>query len=166
MRVLCLLATVSLLFAISKEANAQKPAPTTSQQTSTSLHGQDADDDEFWDWEGFGSACADPAQRHATISGSIAIAGYVYPDGTLDGKPLKFADVQVYSSSGQLAYAGKTDKSGWFVTRSLNPGIYRIVIDGWGSTTVRLRLALSEGEGLGGMPSLRLVENECVLVSN
>jgi len=165
MRVLWLLATVSLLFAVNKEANAQKPAPTTSQRTFTSLYGQAADDDELWDWEGFGSACTDPAQRHATIGGAGAIAGYVYPDGTLDGEPLKFAEVHVYSSSGQLAYVGKTDKNGWFTTGSLYPGNYRVVIDGWGRTSVRLRLALTEGEGLPGISSLLLVENECVLVT-
>jgi hypothetical protein len=111
------------------------------------------------------SHCPDPTQRQAAINGESFIAGSVYPHGTLNGKPLKFAEVGIYSSSGQLAYVGKTNTDGWFTTGSLPPGIYRVVVRGWGKTAVRLSPESNNPfGGLGGAFELGFVENQCVLI--
>ncbi len=161
-RVLWSIAIVSLLFAICRNADAQSLDPVTSQQASAPSS-QDAGEDELRDWEWVDFGCPDPAQRHTTIDGPAVIAGHVYPDGTLYGKPLKFAEVRVYSSLGQSVYIGKTDRDGWFITGLLPPGNYRLVIAGWGTTAVRLRPVNEGSGGLGGSPVLLLTENECVL---
>ena len=83
----------------------------------------------------------------------------------VNGKPLKFAEVRIYSSSGHLAYAGQTDTYGWFTTGSLASGIYRAVIRGWGKTAISLSPELNNAYGdFGGASELAFVENECVLI--
>ena len=109
-----------------------------------------------------GSHCPDPTQRQATINGQSFIAGSVYRDAT-GQKPLKFARVQVYSSLVQPGYTGETDKDGWFTTGPLLEGNYRLVVSGWGSTTVRLSPEQEHVE-LGGGHALILRDHECVLV--
>jgi len=106
-----------------------------------------------------GSHCPDPTRRQATIGGQT-IAAYVSPK---NGKPFSFETVRVYSSTGQLAYVGATDKEGSFSTDSLPEGDYRLTVSGWGSTSVRLSHELDKKYGsLGTSFSLDLMDNECV----
>jgi len=112
-----------------------------------------------------GSHCPDPTQRQATINGQSFITGHVNHDGTGHPKPLKFAKVQVYSSSGQLAYVGETDKDGVFTIGPLPEGNYHLVVSGWGRTTVRLSPE-QDPVGLGGDYDLILNDHECVLVES
>ena len=77
--------------------------------------------------------CSDPRWRQAKICGET-IGGHVL----LEQKPLTFAPVRLYSSSGKTAWIGATDAKGWFRTSKLPPGKYRLVVDGWGSTNVQL----------------------------
>jgi len=52
--------------------------------------------------------------------------------------PLKFAQLRLYFSSGKTAWNGKTDKDGMFTIAKMPPGHYRLVVRGWGRTTVQL----------------------------
>ena len=81
-----------------------------------------------------GSNCPDPTKQLAKSGGESFIAGNVYRHSDAERKPLKFAEVQIYSLLGQAAYVGQTDTNGWFATGSLPSGIYRVVIRGWGET--------------------------------
>src|SRR5580700_6415994 len=102
-----------------------------------------------------GSHCPDPTQRLAKSNGESFIAGHVYRHGMLNGKPLKLAEVRIYSSSGQSAYVGQTDTYGWFTTGSLPSGIYRVVIRGWGKTAISLSPELNNAYGdFGGASEL------------
>ena len=83
--------------------------------------------------------CPDPALRDVEVGGNLIIGGV-----GLHKQPLKFARVRVYSSPGNKVWSGKTDKRGWFRTRTLVPGEYRLEVDGWGSTTVRLNPELDK----------------------
>jgi hypothetical protein len=83
--------------------------------------------------------CPDPTLREVEIGGNVIIGGV-----GLHKQPLKFARVRVYSSPGNKVWSGKTDKQGWFRTRTLVPGEYRLEVDGWGSTTVRLNPELDK----------------------
>jgi hypothetical protein len=77
--------------------------------------------------------CPDTRLREAKIDGD-SITGYVL----LHKKPLMFALVRLYASVGVAAWVGFTDKNGEFATGKLPPGVYRLEIDGWGSTSVQL----------------------------
>ena len=166
MRVLCLI-TIALLLTICKDANAQNSGLIEPQPASASVSDSPSDD-ELWNWNWWpwvDYACPDPTGRHAALDGQQAIAGEVYPDGTLHGEPLRFAEVRVYSSSGQRVYVGKTSSHGWFTTGPLTSGNYRLEIEGWGSTTVRFRPEVNDGYGgLGVAWGLLLIEDECVVL--
>lgn len=71
--------------------------------------------------------------------------------------------VQLYASVGVAAWVGFTDKNGEFATVKLPPGVYRLEIDGWGSTKVRLDPNLAK-KFHGQVPtwSLLLMDNGCV----
>ena len=104
------------------------------------------------------SRCPDPRLRQAAIGGD-AIRGGVL----LHKKPLKFAQVRLYFSSGETAWVGTTDQYGAFTTDKLLPGDYRLEVSGWGSTRVRVNPELDRGFG-GQTPtwSLLLSDNACV----
>ena len=82
----------------------------------------------------------------------------------LQDKPLTFAAVRVYSSSGKTAWMGTTDANGRFRTSTLPPAKYRLEVDAWGSTVVQLNPELDKGFG-GGIRTwhLLLFDNACVL---
>jgi hypothetical protein len=103
--------------------------------------------------------CPDPRLRQATIGGEIITGGV-----TLHRKPVKFAKVQLYSSSGKTGWIGTTDKNGRFTTDKMAPGDYRLEVSGWGSTTVQLNPELDKGGFSGQIPAwnLLLSDNACV----
>jgi hypothetical protein len=77
--------------------------------------------------------CPDTRLRQAKIGGD-SITGYVL----LHTKPLRSAVVHLYASVGVAAWVGFTDENGEFDTGKLPPGVYRLEIDGWGSTSVEV----------------------------
>ena len=79
------------------------------------------------------SHCPNPRLQNPTIGGNV-IVGYV----ELNHKPLQFAKVKVYSSSGKRVWVGATDTDGMFATGEMLPGDYTIKVAGWGSGNVRL----------------------------
>jgi hypothetical protein len=102
--------------------------------------------------------CPDPRLRRATIGGDIIIGGVVSHT-----KPLKFAQVRLYFSSGKTAWKGATDKNGRFAITRMLPGFYRLEVSGWGSTTVHLSPKLDKLSN-GQIPAwnLILIDNACV----
>jgi hypothetical protein len=82
---------------------------------------------------GFASRCPDPNLRQAVIGGD-AINGFI----VLHGKPVKFAQLRLYSSSGKTAWVGRADKDGAFAIKHLPPNTYRLKVRGWGSAIIRL----------------------------
>jgi len=109
----------------------------------------------------FASQCPDPRLRQATIGGD-AIDGSI----VLQKKPMRFAQIQLYFSSGKTAWVGTTGKDGTFHITHLQPGTYRLVVRGWGSTKIRLDPKLTK-LGNGQIPrwSVQLMDNECVAYS-
>jgi len=103
------------------------------------------------------SRCPDPKLQEAAIGGNTINGGVV-----LHKKPLKFAKVRVYSSSGETAWIGKTDKNGAFKTAQLPPGDYRLEISGWGSTTIHLNPEIDKGFRQTPVWNILLVDNACV----
>jgi hypothetical protein len=103
------------------------------------------------------SRCPDPKLQEAEIGGNTINGGVV-----LHKKPLKFAKVRVYSSSGETAWIGKTDKGGAFKTAQLPPGDYRLEISGWGSTTIHLNPEIDKGTRQTPSWNILLVDNACV----
>jgi hypothetical protein len=95
--------------------------------------------------------------QEAVIGGNTINGGVV-----LHKKPLKFAKVRVYSSSGKTAWIGKTDKNGAFKTVQLTPGDYRLEISGWGSTTIHLNPEIDRGLRQTPSWNILLVDNACV----
>ena len=71
------------------------------------------------------SRCPDPRLQETAIGGNTINGGVV-----LHKKPVKFANVRLYSSLGETAWIGKTDKDGTFKTAQLPPGDYRLEIGG------------------------------------
>lgn len=104
------------------------------------------------------TSCPDAKLRQVVIGGDT-IAGIVLPQ-----KPLKFAEVRLYDSSGKTAWVGTTDKDGDFKIRQLHHGTYRLNVHGWGSTTIRLDPKLDKLSGTGQAIGygLQLLGNECV----
>jgi len=102
--------------------------------------------------------CPDRRLRQATIGGDTITGGVV-----LHKKPLTFAQVRLYSSSGKTAWIGTTDKNGRFTTNKMPPGDYRLEVSGWGSTTVQLNPEVDKGFG-SQIPAwdLLLLDNACV----
>ena len=105
------------------------------------------------------SHCPDPQLREAKIGGDAIFGGV-----SLHKKPLRFARVRLYSSSGKILWIGKTNKHGTFEIRKLVPGDYRLEVDGWGTTTVRLNPELAKPNGFGQVPAwnLLLTDHACV----
>jgi hypothetical protein len=96
--------------------------------------------------------------RQAVIGGDI-IDGSV----RLHHKPLKFAQLRLFFSSGKTAWIGKTDKNGRFLIRHLRPGTYRLDERGWGSTTIRISPDLNKlSNGQTFFDSVQLMESECI----
>jgi hypothetical protein len=103
------------------------------------------------------SRCPDPKLKEAAIGGSTIDGGVV-----LHKKPVKFAKVRLYSSSGQTAWIGKTDKDGRFRTAQLPPGDYRLEIIGWGSATIHLNPEIDKGFRQTPVWNILLIDNACV----
>ncbi len=97
----------------------------------------------------------------ATVGGD-KIAGGV----SVLGKPFGFAKVQLYSSSGKVAYLGVTDEHGGFATGVLSPDDYRLEIEGWGSASIHLTHDADRPYQGSFAPtfSLLLLDNGCVTV--
>ena len=104
------------------------------------------------------SRCPDPRLRQATIGGDTITGSVV-----LHKRPLKFAQVRLYFSSGKAAWLGTTDANGGFVTNKLQPGNYRLDVSGRGTSTVQLNPDLDR-TSFGQIPSwnLILIDNVCV----
>jgi hypothetical protein len=105
--------------------------------------------------------CPDPRLRLAIIGGDT-ITGSVL----IHKKPLKFAQVRLYFSSGTAAWSGRTDKNGSFAINKMLPGVYRLEVSGWGTTLVQLKPELNKGP-FGQTPAwnLMLIDNACVAVT-
>lgn len=103
------------------------------------------------------SSCPNPAWREAAIGGDT-ISGFVL----LHDAPLKFALVRLYFPSGKTAWVGKTDKDGMFTIAKLPPGRYRLLVRGWGHTTVELNPDLDKKFIQTPNWSLWLTDNACV----
>ena len=102
--------------------------------------------------------CPDPRLRLAMIGGDT-ITGSVL----IQKKPLKFAQVRLYFSSGTTAWSGRTDKNGRFAINNMLPGVYRLEVSGWGSTAVQLKPEFNKGS-FGQTPAwdLMLIDNACI----
>jgi hypothetical protein len=102
--------------------------------------------------------CPDPRLRQAIIGGDTITGGVL-----IHKKSLKFAQVRLYVSSGTTAWNGRTDKNGRFAIDKMLPGVYRLEVSGWGSTTVQLKPELNKGP-FGQIPAwdLMLIDNACV----
>jgi hypothetical protein len=87
------------------------------------------------------SRCHDPSGREAAVGGDT-IFGMVFQNG----KPLRNAQVKVYSSTRKTAWVWRTDQEGKFTTAKLRRGAYRVEITGWGSAVVKVG---SEQDRLG-----------------
>jgi hypothetical protein len=94
-----------------------------------------------------------PAQdrRQATIGGDTITGGVL-----MHKKPLKFAKVRLYFSSGTTAWKGTTDNNGRFATTKMPPGDYCLEVSGWGSTTIHLNPELNKGP-FGQTPAWNLL---------
>jgi hypothetical protein len=95
--------------------------------------------------------------RQATIGGD-RIAGGVM----LDKKPLKFALVRLYSSSGKTVWIGTTDENGRFAINKMPPGDYHLKVSGWGSTIVHLNPGIDRAGDQVGIWNLFLEDNACI----
>jgi len=102
--------------------------------------------------------CPDPRLRQAAIGGDT-IEGFVLPHH----KPLKFAEVRLLFSNGKTARVGTTDNEGGFHFRHLRPDTYLLVVQGWGSTTIRISADLTK-DSMGQMVSytVQLLDSECI----
>jgi hypothetical protein len=106
----------------------------------------------------YAKPCPDPRLQQAVIGGDT-IDGSV----RLHHKPLKFAQLRLFFSSGKTAWVGTADKDGGFHIRDLRPDTYRLDVRGWGSTTIRISPdlnKLSNGQTL--FYSVQLMEGECI----
>ena len=106
----------------------------------------------------YASHCPDPNLRQAVIGGDTISGGIV-----LQTKPLKFAQLRLYFSTGKTAWVGMTDKDGSFRITNLRPDTYRLEVRGWGTATIRLAPNLNKLSN-GQIPaySVELMENECI----
>lgn len=102
--------------------------------------------------------CPDPRLRLAIIGGDTITGGVL-----IHKKPLKFAQLRLYSSTGKTAWVGMTDKHGSFRITHLPPDTFRLDVRGWGRTTIRLNPELNKLSN-GQIPaySVLLMENGCV----
>jgi hypothetical protein len=97
--------------------------------------------------------CPDPRLQQAVIGGDT-INGNV----RLHDKPLKFAQLRLFFSNGKTAWVGTTGKDGGFQIRDLRPDTYRLVVRGWGSTTIRV---IPEQKTFTGQAFVDLMDTEC-----
>jgi hypothetical protein len=112
----------------------------------------------FFSTLGFASHCPDPNLRQAVIGGD-AINGFV----VLHGKPMKFARMRLYSSSGKTTWVGLADRDGGFAIRHQPPDTYHLTVCGWGSATIRLDSTLTKlPNGQTPIWAVELMDNECV----
>jgi hypothetical protein len=106
----------------------------------------------------YANRCPDPRLQQAVIGGET-IDGSV----RLHNKPLKFAQVRLFFSSGESAWVGKTDKDGGFHIRKLRPDTYRLDLRGWGSSSIRISPDLNKlSNGQTVFYSVQLMEDECI----
>jgi hypothetical protein len=103
------------------------------------------------------SRCPDLKLQEAAVGGHTINGGVV-----LHKKPVKFAGVHLYSSSGETAWIGKTDKDGTFKTAQLPQDDYRLEISGWGSTTIHLNPEIDKGFRQTPVWNILLIDNSCV----
>lgn len=103
------------------------------------------------------SRCPDPRLQEVTIGGNTITGGVV-----THKKAVRFIEVRLYSSAGETAWVGKTDKDGWFRTSKLEAGDYRIEIDKWGSTTIHLNPEIDKGFMQKPVWELLFIDNGCV----
>jgi Carboxypeptidase regulatory-like domain len=89
--------------------------------------------------------CPDPKSREATTGVDTITGGVVH-----DHKPVKFAQVRLYSLSGKAVWTGTTDKNGTFATGKMQPGEYRLEVGGWGSVEVQLNPEADKDPSFGG----------------
>ena len=102
--------------------------------------------------------CPDPRLQLAVIGGDT-IDGSVL----LHHKPLKFAQLRLSSPNGKTVWVGTTDKDGEFHIRDLRPDTYRLVVRGWGSTTVRISPDLNKlPNGQMLFYSVQLTDSGCI----
>lgn len=87
----------------------------------------------------YASHCSDPRLRQAVIGGDTINGSII-----LQKKPLKFAQLRLYFSTGKTAWVGMTDKDGSFRITHLRPDTYRLDVRGWGSATIRLNPDLNK----------------------
>ena len=106
----------------------------------------------------YASHCPDPNLRQAVIGGDTINGSII-----LQKKPLRFAQLRLYFSTGKTAWVGMTDKDGSFRITHLRPDTYRLDVRGWGSATIRFNPELNKLSN-GQIPdySVQLMENECV----
>ena len=96
--------------------------------------------------------------RQAVIGGDTIDGSVVVHE-----KPLKFAQVLLYFSTGKTAWVGTTDKNGAFHIRDPRPVTYRLVVRGWGSTTIRISPDLNKlPNGQTLFYSVLLTDGGCV----
>lgn len=106
----------------------------------------------------YGNSCPDPNLQQAVIGGDT-IDGSVL----LHHKPLKFKQVRLWFLDGKTAWVGATDKNGGFHIKNLRPDTYRLEVQGWGSTMVRIDPALNRT--LSGQTIfywVGLTDSECI----
>jgi hypothetical protein len=103
------------------------------------------------------SRCRDLKLQEPAIGGNTINGGVV-----LHKKPVKFANVHLYSSSGETAWIGKTNKDGTFKTAQLPPDDYRLEISGWGSATIHLNPEIDKGFRQTPVWNIPLIDNACV----
>jgi hypothetical protein len=102
--------------------------------------------------------CPDPRLQQAVIGGDT-IDGFVFPHH----KPLKFAEVRLLFPNGKTAWTGTTDSEGGFHIRHLRPDAYRLVVQGWGSTMIRISADLTKlPNGQTVRYSVQLMDDECI----
>lgn len=105
------------------------------------------------------SPCPNPAWREAVIGGDTITGSVLLHNG-----PLKFAGVRLYFPSGKTRRVGKTDKDGMFTLAKMPPGRYRLLVRGWGSTTIELNPELDKHFIQTPVWSLLLEDHECMSV--
>ena len=102
--------------------------------------------------------CPDPRLQHAVIGGDT-IDGSV----SLHHKPLKFAQVRLFFSNGKTAWVGTAGNDGGFHIRDLRPDTYRLDVQGWGTTTIRISPDVNKlPNGQKIFYSLQLMDGECI----
>jgi hypothetical protein len=76
-------------------------------------------------------------------------------------RAVKIVRYSEYSSSSKKVWTGRTNREGWSRTSTLASGDYRVEVDGWGSTTVRVNPELDKGHIQIGEWHVLLMDNGC-----